>query len=192
MYITNPMDLNVTVNDVKKYLKAKELDPAITKILDECGRIVFSEVTPKAVYSKIPIKITKETVDFGFMKVWSQSLSDHMRGCNEAFVVAATLGVSVDRLVERYIRIFQAKALVCDAIGSALIEAFCDKLDKLLISKKETVTRFSPGYGDFDISYQKNIIEFLEADKKVGITLTDSMMMVPSKSVTAIIGLKKW
>ena len=86
----------------------------------------------------------------------------------------------------------QTKALVCDAIGSALIESFCNKLNKLLITKKEAVSRFSPGYGDFDISYQNIILEHLDANKKVGITLTDSMMMIPSKSVTAIIGLKKW
>lgn len=192
MYITNPRDLEVDINDVKKYLKSKELDTPITRILNECFGCVYSEVVPKAVYKLVPIKVGKESVDFGFTKVKSISLADHLRGCNEAFIVAATLGVGIDRLVEKYIRILQTKALVCDAIGSALIEAFCNRLNKLLITKKEAVTRFSPGYGDFDISYQGVILDQLKADTKVGITLTDSSMMIPSKSVTAIIGLKKW
>ncbi len=192
MYVTNPRDLNVSLNEIKKYLKVKELDASIVRILDECFGCVYSEAVPKAVYKLVPIKVGKESVDFGFVKVRSLSLADHLRGCNEAFVVAATLGIGIDRLVEKYIRILQTKALVCDAIGSALIEAFCNKLNKLLITKKEAVTRFSPGYGDFDISYQNIILEHLDANRKLGISLTDSSMMIPSKSVTAIIGLKKW
>ena len=51
--------------------------------------------------------------------------------------------------------------------------------------------RFSPGYGDFDLKYQKDILEYLDANKKIGISLTDSLMMIPTKSITAIIGIKR-
>lgn len=192
MYVTNPRDLEVNLNEIKRYLKVKEVDSSIRKVLDESFSCVYSEAVPKAVYTQVPIKVGKASVDFGFFKARSQDLADHLRGCDAAFVVAATLGIGVDRVVEKYIKILQTKALVCDAIASALIESFCNKLNKLLITKKEAVSRFSPGYGDFDISYQNIILEHLEASKKVGITLTESMMMIPSKSVTAIIGLKKW
>jgi len=191
MFMTNTRDLDIDMKDVKRYLGAKELDPAIKKIMDECIGCVYSVAAPKAVYAKVNIKVGRESVDFGFVKVKSQNLAAHLAGCNEAFVIATTLGIGIDRTIEKYIRILQTKAAVCNAISSALIESFCDNINKFLITKKESVSRFSPGYGDFDISYQKPILEFLDANRKIGVTLTDSFMMVPSKSVTAIIGLKK-
>jgi hypothetical protein len=49
--------------------------------------------------------------------------------------------------------------------------------------------RFSPGYGDFDLSVQTNICDVLKTGKTIGVTLTDSLLMMPSKSVTAVVGL---
>ena len=64
---------------------------------------------------------------------------------------------------------------------------FCKNIGKE--HNSGTKPRFSPGYGDFDISYQKNIFSCLNSEKYIGLTLTDSMLMVPSKSVTAVVGL---
>ena len=49
--------------------------------------------------------------------------------------------------------------------------------------------RFSPGYGDFPIEFQEPIMRMLDCAKKIGLTMTDSYMMSPTKSVTAIIGI---
>lgn len=192
MFITNSRDLEINLNEVKRYLKIKEFDISMRKIIDECFNCVYSSATPKAVYSDVKIKVSRDTVDLGFTKVKSQNLASHLSGCTEAFVVATTLGVGVDRLVEKYVRILQTKAMLCDAIASALIESFCDNLNKFLITDKEAVSRFSPGYGDFSLEHQKEILEFLDANKRIGISLTDNLMMIPAKSITAIIGLKKW
>ena len=192
IFATEASNLKVTENDAKKYLKIKELDEETRSLFIESYGCVKSNTSPRAIYLRTPIKVVKETVNFGFFKVWSKSLSNHLRGCDEVFIIAATLGVGADRIVEKYMRFWKAKALMCDAISSALIEDFCDKLTNLLVAEKGMTARFSPGYGDFDISHQKVILEQLEADKRAGIVLTDGMMMVPSKSVTAIIGLKKW
>lgn len=51
--------------------------------------------------------------------------------------------------------------------------------------------RFSPGYGDFPLSAQKEILDGLEAGKRIGITLTEGYLMMPSKSVTAVIGVSR-
>ena len=192
MYITNPRDLQINLNEVKRYLKVKEFDATMQKFLEESLSCVYATAEPKAVYSRVKIKVSKDTVDFGFMKVKSQNLATHLSGCSEAFVVATTLGVAIDRLIERYVRILQTKAMMCGAISSALIESFCDNINKFLIYEKEAVSRFSPGYGDFSLEHQKEILDFLDANKRLGISLTESMMMVPEKSVTAIIGLKRW
>ena len=94
-------------------------------------------------------------------------------------------------IYEKYNKIFQTKAAVCDATASALIESFCDYVNDFIVDGKDAAMRFSPGYGDFDLQYQPHILNFLDAHKKIGISLTDSLMMVPTKSVTAIVGIRR-
>ena len=76
-------------------------------------------------------------------------------------------------------------------MGSAAIEAFCDKLNSSFENAEYLRPRFSPGYGDLPLECQRNIVEFLQTKKNIGMSLTDSLMMVPVKSVTAIIGIGK-
>ena len=80
------------------------------------------------------------------------------------------------------------------AASAAAIEAYCNEENERLreAARKEGYylrPRFSPGYGDFDLSFQRQMFEALKAQKTVGITLTESLMMLPSKSVTAVIGM---
>ena len=89
-----------------------------------------------------------------------------------------------------------ADALILDAVLSAAVEAVCDEQEERLRGEFAErslflTDRFSPGYGDFSIEYQRPIVQMLDAAKKIGLTLTDSCMMVPSKSVTAVIGISE-
>lgn len=191
MYMMNNHDLKIRVRDVMRYLRVKESDATMRRLLEECSQCVYETAVPKAVYTKVDIKIENDTVDMGFIKVKSSNLAMHLAECDEAYIMATTLGVGIDRLYEKYNRILQTKAAVCDATASALIESFCDYVGDFILDGKEAVMRFSPGYGDFSLSHQTDILNYLDANKKVGISLTDSLMMVPSKSVTAIIGIKR-
>ena len=74
------------------------------------------------------------------------------------------------------------------AVGSSAIECFCDTKTEKFGPKNR---RFSPGYGDLDLKYQPLILNELSALKHTGITLLENLMMTPSKSVTAIIGIEK-
>ena len=191
MFMVNNYDLKIRVRDVMRYLRVRESDSTMRRLLEECSNCVYESASPKAVYVKVKVEIKKDIVDFGFIKVKSSNLAMHLADCDEAYIIATTLGVGVDRLFEKYNRILQTKAAVCDATASALIESFCDYVNEYVVGEKDSVMRFSPGYGDFDLKYQKDILEYLDANKKIGISLTDSLMMVPTKSITAIIGIKR-
>ncbi len=191
MYMMNNYDLKIRVRDVMRYLRVRESDATMRRLLEECSNIVYEAAVPKAVYAKVNVNIKNKIVDFGFIKVKSESLAVHLADCDEAYIMAATLGVGTDRLYEKYNKIFQTKAAVCDATASALIESFCDYVNDFIVDGKDAAMRFSPGYGDFDLQYQPHILNFLDAHKKIGISLTDSLMMVPTKSVTAIVGIKR-
>lgn len=146
----------------------------------------------RACFIKVPVSITKNGVDLGFMQVESKSLRKNLDGCDEAFILAATTGISSQRLIERNAVISPIKGIVADCTGSAAIEAFCDKINLSLSDNPDFLRpRFSPGYGDLCIDCQKKIIDFLCANKNIGLSLTESLMMVPKKSVTAIIGIGK-
>lgn len=191
MFMVNNRDLRIKVRDVMRYLRVKESDPSLRRLLEECTECIYEVSTPKSVYARVDVTVKGEIVDLGFIKVKSNSLATHLNECKEAYIVATTLGIGVDRTIEKYTRILQTKAAVCDATATAMIESFCDYVNEMITEGKEAVMRFSPGYGDFDLHYQKDILSFLDAHRKIGITLTDSLLMIPIKSVTAIIGIKE-
>ena len=89
-----------------------------------------------------------------------------------------------------------ARAVVLQACAAAELEEYCDEQQKKISTELEKSglylrPRFSPGYGDFPIEFQEPIMRMLDCAKKIGLTMTDSYMMSPTKSVTAIIGIKK-
>ncbi len=141
---------------------------------------------------KVPVRISGNSVDLGFMQVESKSLRKNLDGCDEAYILAATTGISSQRLIEKNSVISPIKGIVTDCVGSAAIEAFCDKINLSLSDNPDFLRpRFSPGYGDLCIDCQRKIVDFLCANKNIGLSLTESLMMVPKKSVTAIIGIGK-
>ena len=168
------------------YYSANGIDP---KIIDECIAEITDCASYKACFAKVPV--TDGGIDFGCLKACGKSLQKNLEGCDFAYVLAATTGFEVQRLIERNSVISPLKGLVTDCAGSAAIEAFCDKINSALDGSELLRPRFSPGYGDLPLECQKGITEFLGTSKNIGLSLTESMMMTPVKSVTAIIGIGK-
>lgn len=167
----------------------------VEELINSCISEFTAAAEYKACYCKFNIKqATDDCIDFGFMKVKSSALTANLKGCHEVYAFAATTGIKAERLLNKYNRISPGRAFIFDAIGSASIEAFCDYLNDYLREKSEKSghflrPRFSPGYGDFPIEHQPDLIRVLDANRKLNLTLTDSLLMVPTKSVTAIIGI---
>lgn len=129
----------------------------------------------------------------GNMEIESTSLSRNLKGCIKAVLFGATLGAGVDRLIRRSSVADMAKAVILQACAAAFLEEYCDEEQIRIGGKMEEQglylrPRFSPGYGDFDIRYQEQLMRMLDCAKSIGLTMTDSYMMTPTKSVTAIIG----
>jgi len=119
----------------------------------------------------------------------SRTLSSHLKGCDRAMILAATIGPAPDELTDRYTESGEiTKAYVMQACGSAAVEELCDEFTAGLDIPDgfSLRTRYSPGYGDFPLQAQKELLELLP---EPGIVLTDTLMMIPSKSVTALIGI---
>lgn len=182
--------LSVNRQEVLRYLGMREIDEATNSLIAQCEKKAFELASPKAVYYEAEISVAEGVVDFGFMKVKSKNLATNLNGCNKAYLFCATLGIGMDRWFERQIRISPAVATVFSAVGSTLIESFCDYVNKEIVKDNASRPRFSCGYGDFSLEHQKDILKVLEADKRLGVCLTESCMMVPVKTVTAVIGIR--
>ncbi len=135
----------------------------------------------------------RETVRFGSLTVKSKSLGKNLRGCDKIVLFGATLGIGVDQLLSRTSKTDMAKTVVLQACAAALLEEYCDECQDRIRQEMESEgrylrPRFSPGYGDFPIECQRDLVRMLDCAKSIGLTLTESCMMAPSKSVTAVIG----
>ena len=124
-------------------------------------------------------------------EVDSVDLKRHLVGCRRVILMAATVGAEADRVRMKAAVKSPVDQLIYDALGTEAIEEVCDMFcDDMKERYGELTSRFSPGYGDFPLEYQKELITLLDTNRKIGLTLTDSMLMSPTKSVTAVIGIK--
>lgn len=117
-----------------------------------------------------------------------------LNGCNSAILMAATLGAQSERLLLRHQAKSSAEALIMDAVLSAAIEAVCDEQERVLRSEYGSkglylTDRYSPGYGDMPLEQTREICAVLQTEKSIGLTVSQSGIMIPRKSVTAILGV---
>ena len=124
------------------------------------------------------------------------AIQEMLSPCHEAILVAGTLGAQSERLLLRIQAQDAAKALLLDAVLSAAIEALMDAQEDTLRSRIEAeglylTDRFSPGYGDMPLSQSREICEVLDAQRRIGLTVSKSGIMIPRKSVTAVMGVSR-
>ena len=184
-------DLPFNKKEILRYADCKEITPEIEKLLNECIEEATQTLSYKVCYCILPVNISGNTIDFGAFKVNSEKLTINLKNCESAIIFGATLGTDIDRLIIKYGKLSQTKALFFQAIGATMIEALCDEFcneikNDLNVNLKP---RFSPGYGDLDLSCQKSIFKLLNCSKNIGLTLNDSLLMSPTKSVTAFVGI---
>ena len=173
-----------------RYAGAKEATPEVLELLKECAQRCQWLLAPRVCYARYRIKRTQNGLDLGFARTDSAALMRNLHGCDEVIVFAATLGLELDRQIARYAHLSPARSMMLQAIGTERIESLCDAFENELISQGQGLRpRFSPGYGDLPLDFQREVFAALDCAKNIGISLNESLMMSPSKSVTAIIGL---
>lgn len=191
--------MDIQQKEILRYLGYgnKPAEGMVLEQIEEVKKELLAGLTPKSVYGKWDCQVDAAgAVKIGNTVIRSKNLARHIKGCEYAILLAATLGTKADMLIRRYSVLDMGKAAVAQAVCTAMIEAYCDDLE-CRIAREQAATgwhlksRFSPGYGDFSIACQKDLFNLLECGKQIGITLTESLMMIPEKSITAVIGLTR-
>ena len=162
--------------------------------LQECLKAAKGAAQCRAVWRRYLLVRDGDTLDLGFAKTDSRDLKKHLEGCGEILLFACTAGAETDRRIARAKLLSPTRGLLMHAIGAQQVEGGCDRLCARLAQQfpdRQLTDRFSPGYGDLTLEMQRDVMAALDCGRTVGITLTDSLLMTPSKSVTAIIGMKE-
>lgn len=171
-------------------------------LLDSCIEEARGKSDFRVCYCQLPVRFQEIQGRTGIIigndipAIYSNSLEKNLQGCERAVLFGATVGLELDRLISRYGKLSPSRAVMLQAIGAERIEALCELFNKNIVDEKAaegfcSAPRFSPGYGDLDITLQRDIFRVLDCHRKIGLSLNESMLMSPAKSVTAIIGLRR-
>lgn len=181
-------------SEIYRYMRTAEPDSAVCDTARECMDEIAGALRYDVCYAETPVKEHNGALEFGFARTDSRDLRICLRGCDRAIIFAATVGAAPDRLIAKYMRFSPVKGLCMQAIGSERVEALCDKFCRELSAscaeRGETLRpRYSPGYGDLPLEFQKDVFRLLDPPRRIGVFLGESLLMTPVKSVTAIIGV---
>lgn len=176
---------------VLRYLKSKS-ENGFESILEQCIKEAESCLKYRVCFLETDVKFDGDICNFGVISVPSKDLKRSLKNSKKAIIFAATLGVEIDRLILKNMSVYPTRAVIFDALGSERIEALCDTFCQQIKAEKnaEITPRFSAGYGDLPIEFQREIFKILGCERNIGLTLNDSLIMSPNKSVTAIFGVK--
>ena len=181
-------DLTIDKNELSLRLMAKRGEyPDNLKELEE---VLKQNVNAKYSAKIVSLAVENNSVLLDGVKIESCSLYKNLKGCKSAIVLCVTLGNLVDKLLLKYSIKSTYEHFVIDALSSALCESLCDLVDKTLTKDLKTKNRFSVGYGDLSLKYQKDILKMANAEKYLNVKLSESLLMCPTKTITAIIGIE--
>ena len=180
--------------EVLRYMRtnSKTQDDKILALVDEAIERLEKGVKPKTLLRIFDCNIGESTVEVGGYIFESKRLAENLKGCRRLALFGATLGVEADRMINSASKDNLALAIALQAAAATMIEEVCDTLEEELKEQYRVNLRqrYSPGYFDLDISEQKKVFALLDLTKRIGITLTDTFEMLPTKSVTAFCGIE--
>jgi len=194
VYSASGGDVDIPRREIYRYFGcAGEPDAATAALVENCAAEFAEAASYRASAAEFDVSVSGDSVDFGVFSAKSAALALNLRGCSRAILFAATAGPGPDRQKSRAAVTSPARAAALDAIGTAAVEAWCERLCALWSAELRPGLRlrprFSPGYGDLPLETQRPLLGALDAARLAGITLTAALMMTPQKSVTAIAGL---
>ncbi len=184
--------------EVLRYLgyRGSKIPPALEDTIGRCMEETCRLASPAYLYRHFSIAREEDGIRLVGTpySLKGQDIRSHLAGCEEIYLLCATLGLSIDREIRLRMLTTPEEALILDAGATAAIEETADAAEEEIadICKRQGLGitwRFSPGYGDLPLSTQKWLLPLMDAPRKIGLTVTESLLMTPGKSVSAIIGV---
>ena len=180
----------IDIREILRYARVRGDDAASEERVKELFALAEGELDYLVSYTVLPLSVSGSECRTEALTFNSESLAARVGNCKRIAIFAATVGSKMDRLIKKYEHISARDALLLDAIGAERVEALCDAFIELLEKKEGKLTpRFSPGYGDLPLELQRDVFRILMPEGSLGLTLGEGLLMSPSKSVTAFVGI---
>lgn len=175
-------------NEAIRYLGGAgiKMNEQMQRLMDDCEKELLEKAVPKYLYKELDLPCD--------VIMGGTDIANHLDGCEKAILMCATLGAEIDKLIRISQISDMAKAVMLDSFASVAVEQVCNRVDEIIAEKYDgryMTFRFSPGYGDYPLSLQQEFLRMLDAPRKIGLTTNDIFLLMPSKSVTAVMGLSK-
>lgn len=195
MHFFNPSLSQIDVNETRRYAGLHQT-PFSQQLIEAACREAHSLCTPKAVWQDYMYNSSTGQLQTSVESIFltGQSIIRHLASAERVIVLSATVGSTIEQSISAYFKQGDyTYALLLDAAATTAIEATADAVENLIraaFAKQGfmLLPRFSPGYGDFDIHFQPQMLK-LSMAKMIDLHLTESYMLSPRKSITALIGL---
>lgn len=175
--------------------RGKTPDKSFLALVDECEKEILKVARPKCVFRIFDILSRDEGIhlDGASLVLTGHNIQNLLKNSSRAAVFAVTLGAGVDVLIRRMETKDVTLGFITDFLASAMVEQLCDRTEEEILKNidegKRLTTRFSCGYGDLPLSLQKDFLASLNASRQIGLCVTDTSIMTPRKSVTAVAGV---
>lgn len=186
-------------SEVLRYLgyRSQQPDENTAQLVEQAVADCASRFLPSYVWEVFPVVPLPEQQGFLLqgteVVLTGRSITKHLTGAKRVALLAATLGVQAERLLTGLQRVDMARALVTESVCTEAIEKTCDAAEQQIKEKARnegyyTNFRFSPGYGDLPLQVQPALLQALNTSKTIGLSCNDSFLLIPRKSVTAVVG----
>lgn len=185
----------ISKEEAARYMGVRGVpDAATAELIDRCEPVVREKVRPAYVYREVSVVQRSDGVYLPETELLlpGEDIKSHLKDCRKAVIFAATISAEADKLIRQAAVSDMAESLAYDCLCSAAVEQVCAKAEEEIFSgygEHYRTWRFSPGYGDLPISVQSSFLRALNAQRRIGLTATENSLLLPSKSVTAIIGI---
>lgn len=188
----------INKDEVLRYLgyKNQVIDDNLIDLVDECIKLTLTTINPRYIYIKHTLDLNNDTlrIEGSRCVLEGRDIEALLKNSSECILSVATLGVEIEKLIKIFAYKDMTKSLILDACATTAIEAVCDLIEiniksELKDSKENITYRYSPGYGDLPIEANKLILDILDAQKNIGLTITNHNLLIPRKSVVAIMGV---
>lgn len=192
--------ININKSEVLRYLeyKGQDINDNLKNTINECIKLTKDKINPRYMLRVYPILRKKENnvieVKGSSLKFSSKDIYKLLKNCDECIIIATTIGMEIEKEIRKHSYTELTKSIILDACATTAIEELCDLIQENLNLKlsnqgKYITNRYSPGYGDLPIDTNIEIINLLNSSKEIGLTITENKIMIPRKSVIAIIGI---
>lgn len=197
--------IEIDEREVLRYLQYKDqdIDDNLSDKIKHCIDITREIINPRFIFRKYKIKKLKLSevksevyLEGANLTLQSEDIYNLLLECDECILMSATLGLEIEREIRKLTYTDLTKGIIIDACATTAIEEVCDIVQdniakKLLKEDKYITYRYSPGYGDLSIEKNVDINNLLNSQKEIGLTVTNSGIMIPRKSVVALIGVSR-